>query len=433
MEPQIEQGRPKMTRRKSSFGDTLSKIARGSFNRRRTNTIPLSTSTNTLGPTSHVPISTTLPRSTSLLSSMSNQQTTSKVPQPTDNTTYPKSPELRASRRTSHRFRKSSIIDRPPPIQESPYSHRKRNSDAQIPQHTLLKTVQPPMPKSQTYGDLSCTVGRLPPRFMRPTSSSAARQNGRMTKLQKVDGPPKIVEVKRTQKTSMSSSFTEYLNDSSSLQTDLADAMEENSLPTSYRRPSNAVSSHPSDLSPLPDPKRRSHLFSKPWKRLSNIGAAVTKDEADHDPDPPRIDMDFNFADDAASTSSKSTIRSTPISWKIYSPQPAPYWLGRVTALSDRFRTEALEAQLDPQSPSSSSTSFSSSRSLSTSSMHNNAFRLARVWLHLQEMCVTREAMMSLDEFKEIYEARWTEAGERRPCGKEKGRWRWEKLGLGRR
>ena len=299
------------------------------------------------------------------------------------------------------------------------------------------------MPKSQTYGDLSSMAGMLPPRFMRPTSSSAARQSGRVTRIQATDTPQKTVdpETRRRgrKKISAASTVTEENSEIGDSGIDFADLTEGYSPPMSSKRmsKSSAIATNTSSSGT----KRRSLLFNS-WKRLSGIGTAITTDD-DENYDPRRIDMAFDVTDRVRS-SSDCTLRS-PGSGEIHSAQPQSYWLGRLTALSDRFRTEALEATQRYHSSSSSSSSSSSrsgspasatssiSRPRARSSMHDNTLRMDRVWGHLRALCITPEARFSLEDFKDMYEVRWTDAGERRPDLKGKGKWRFEKLGLGRK
>lgn len=62
-----------------------------------------------------------------------------------------------------------------------------------------------------------------------------------------------------------------------------------------------------------------------------------------------------------------------------------------MTALSDRFRTEALE------SPSSSAL---------VSDMHDDTQRLRRVFAHLRSLCTTKEAIDSLEAFQRAWATR---------------------------
>lgn len=62
-----------------------------------------------------------------------------------------------------------------------------------------------------------------------------------------------------------------------------------------------------------------------------------------------------------------------------------------MTALSDRFRSEALE------SPSSST---------HDSDMHDDKSRLRRVFIHLRSLCTTKEAIESLEAFHRTWAMR---------------------------
>lgn len=123
---------------------------------------------------------------------------------------------------------------------------------------------------------------------------------------------------------------------------------------------------------------------------------------------------------------------------QIHEAQPPMWWLGRYTALSDRFRTGALPSP--PSSPSrfqSSTNDFSSTNepsetgltSASSSNanhpMHDTDRRNRRVYIHLRSLCTTDEARASLDEFKGIMEAREKKmtAGPQGKAVKEKQGW----------
>lgn len=74
---------------------------------------------------------------------------------------------------------------------------------------------------------------------------------------------------------------------------------------------------------------------------------------------------------------------------QITSARPNGYWAGRVTALSDRFRTEALE-----------------SSSPHDSDMHDDTRRLRRVFVYLRSLCTTKEAIDSLEAFQHMWAMR---------------------------
>lgn len=122
---------------------------------------------------------------------------------------------------------------------------------------------------------------------------------------------------------------------------------------------------------------------------------------------------------------------------QIHDAQPPVWWLGRYTALSDRFRTGALPSP--PSSPSRSQSSTadvpstnepattgftSASSSNANHPMHDTDRRNRRVYIHLRSLCTTDEARASLEEFKAIMEAR-----EKKASGGPKGKSVKEKQG----
>lgn len=123
---------------------------------------------------------------------------------------------------------------------------------------------------------------------------------------------------------------------------------------------------------------------------------------------------------------------------QIHEAQAPMWWLGRYTALSDRFRTSALPSPpSSPSRPQSSKTEFSSmnessqtgltsaSSSNANHPMHDTDRRNRRVYIHLRSLCTTEEARASLDEFKGIMEAREKKmtAGSQGKTVKEKQGW----------
>ena len=102
-------------------------------------------------------------------------------------------------------------------------------------------------------------------------------------------------------------------------------------------------------------------------------------------------------------------VSDTNLALKVFEAMPQIWWLGRYTALSDRFRTNALPEPPtpnahDPAAPSPSP-SFSSTDSLNQP-MHDEARRNRRVYIHLRSLCMTDEAKESLDSFKAMMEER---------------------------
>lgn len=124
---------------------------------------------------------------------------------------------------------------------------------------------------------------------------------------------------------------------------------------------------------------------------------------------------------------------------QIHEAQPPMWWLGRYTALSDRFRTGALPSPpSSPSRPHSSRTDFSpttngtsatglisASSSNANHPMHDADRRNRRVYIHLRSLCTTDEARASLDGFKAVMEAREKQilAGPQGKAVKEKQGW----------
>lgn len=119
------------------------------------------------------------------------------------------------------------------------------------------------------------------------------------------------------------------------------------------------------------------------------------------------------------------------------------WWLGRYTALSDRFRTGALPSppsspsrsrsarydflsvNVNVNEPSSATGLTSASSSHANHPMHDAERRNRRVYIHLRSLCTTDEARASLDEFKGVMEAREKKmaAGPQGKTVKEKQGW----------
>lgn len=124
---------------------------------------------------------------------------------------------------------------------------------------------------------------------------------------------------------------------------------------------------------------------------------------------------------------------------QIHEAQPAIWWLGRYTALSDRFRTGALPTPpTSPSRPHSSPNDSPSTKnepftttaltpgssSNANHPMHDTERRNRRVYIHLRSLCTTAEARASLDDFKAAMEARERKmAGPQGRAVKEKQGW----------
>lgn len=105
---------------------------------------------------------------------------------------------------------------------------------------------------------------------------------------------------------------------------------------------------------------------------------------------------------------------------QVHTSQPTTYWLGRYTALSDRFRSSGLPS-FDPPTPTYIATSqtpnFSTpitaaarsptSPSFRHDPIHNTLQRNRRVFTQLRALCGTEEASQSLDEFHKQWEKKF--------------------------
>ena len=186
--------RPKLRQRKSSFSDALSKFTSKTFPRRSTPAgLPISVSTASMNPQSHLPTPSGIPKSASFFSSLNSfatKSTSSSVSR--SETTQP--PPIKRPRKISERlaatpfFSLSSQQQRVPtaPI---PISQTHRETTIKIETRGLMQPVAPPLPRSSTIANLA-TVYSSPqtPGYMRPTSSSAARR-GSLTGSKQVNTP----------------------------------------------------------------------------------------------------------------------------------------------------------------------------------------------------------------------------------------------------
>lgn len=104
--------------------------------------------------------------------------------------------------------------------------------------------------------------------------------------------------------------------------------------------------------------------------------------------------------------------------YKIRTAQPTSYWLGRLTAISDRCRTETLLG------PPSSNTVHDESN------MHDDSRRIRYSFVHLRNLCCTREATESLDRFQRLWLENERRQEEKIMRGKEGGKRVKEKRGM---
>ncbi|KAL8832030.1 MAG: hypothetical protein Q9191_000523 [Dirinaria sp. TL-2023a] len=89
---------------------------------------------------------------------------------------------------------------------------------------------------------------------------------------------------------------------------------------------------------------------------------------------------------------------------RVSTAKPASFWLGRVSALSDRFRTEALAESMNALPPPSIE-AVQTSATVSHP-MHDDNRRYRRVFVTLYGLCDTEEARASLREFQGTWEQR---------------------------
>lgn len=169
--------RPKISQRKSSFSEALTKFTSNTFNRRRTNTgIPSSTSSIDINHQSRIPTPAGIDRSTSFFSTLntfaskSTASTSEENPQPC----FTKRP-----RKISERLAQTPFFSHQHQQQSAITPRNNRESSVKIEQRGLMQPVHPPLPRSNTIGILGQSPGSSPhtPGFMRPTTSSARRSS----------------------------------------------------------------------------------------------------------------------------------------------------------------------------------------------------------------------------------------------------------------
>lgn len=169
---------PKISQRKSSFSEALTKFTSNTFNRRRTNTgIPNSTSSIDINHPSRIPTPAGIDRSTSFFSTLntfaskSNASTSEESPQPC----FTKRP-----RKISERLAQTPFFTHQHQQQSATTPRKNRESSVKIEQRGLMQPVHPPLPRSNTMGILGQSPASSPhtPSFMRPTTSSARRSSG---------------------------------------------------------------------------------------------------------------------------------------------------------------------------------------------------------------------------------------------------------------
>ncbi|KAL9134703.1 MAG: hypothetical protein Q9175_004116 [Cornicularia normoerica] len=496
LDEQQTPSRPEPSQRKSSFSEALTKFTSNTFNRRRTNTgIPSSTSLIAINHHSRIPTPAGIDRSTSFFSTL-NTLTSKSTVSISDETQQPIL--TKRSRKISERLAQTPFFNHQHQQQSALTPKHNRESSVKIEQRGLMQPVHPPLPRSNTIGNLGQS-SPLTPSFMRPTTSSARRSSaiGRSnTAVPSSMTGRGSVAVQRQRKTSLrniagsnTSSKTptqarqvganaipersDSLVSAPSMADELAPALEwetgvkQPDMPADYSDGANfqVIDQHAPEMPPIAKesnngkPKapadhvhetrrfpqlkdcKKGILKSKNENRklsdgLSNLyvddEVETSKEKCDDDEIKPRSDRGTpNYSERTASPESSNPRL-------IHEAQPPMWWLGRYTALSDRFRTGALPSP--PSSPSrsqSSTNDFSSTNepsetgltSASSSNanhpMHDTDRRNRRVYIHLRSLCTTDEARASLDEFKGTMEAREKKmtAGPQGKAVKEKQGW----------
>lgn len=317
-------------------------------------------------------------------------------------------------------------LSHPPPSLSSEYSCSngtellipKVNADGHkttIMQRGLMKpSTNPPLPRSSTM------IGRAPqqPGFMRSTSSSTAHTTvlpvqasskyglgARSSRLPStIMSPESLSSVSRATKTPRISDCLEKRTNTvgTPLPSDLQickpnGGRYSNITHISARSPELVLTSHiPEDRKGLicSDPldeedseEESEDDYYEPTleTRLMNDNPSICGPPMVHpSPDPP--------TPPPPSCLILLVLANWPyIETKIRTAQPTSYWLGRLTAISDRCRTEALVGT------SSSNTVHDNSN------MHDESRRIRYSFVHLRNLCCTREATESLDKFQRLW------------------------------
>lgn len=173
-EPNIS-NHPKLSRRKSSFSEALTKFTSNTFNRRRTDAcLPSSTSSFSINNPSRIPTPAGVDRSASFFSTLNTFASKSTV------SVSVESPQLyytKRARKISERLAQTPFFSHQPQQQNDSTPKRSRESSIVIEHRGLMQPVHPPLPRSNTIANPSQSQRSPPhtPGFMRPTTSSARR------------------------------------------------------------------------------------------------------------------------------------------------------------------------------------------------------------------------------------------------------------------
>ncbi|MCJ1428587.1 hypothetical protein MMC29_006497, partial [Sticta canariensis] len=393
----IPPGRLKYGQQKASFSDTLNKFKANTSARRRTAT-NLITSTFTSSaslsssssytkiapqqeqpqPTPHQSVQTRIPRSSSFFNRLNTFV-------PRGATSYKnKESDIKEPNRVKQ---PSKITDRYPPTTSFSNSVPpqqvgteplipKRKSNTQITQRALMQPISnPPLPRRNTIGNLMQKPSTHIPRFMRPTSSSSARRSSGPV-LSKNHGPTKTATPNKPRS---------RLNGQIPPPPNFA-------LPSASRLHRGTV--QPS-TTPFPSPKVSFEQSEQSERPKLDINSKLTFDQLLRSITPEeeteRISGESSAIEETSDEPTTPEPPYVPNPGEITTAKPNAYWAGRMTVLSDRFRTETLG------SPSSSTHG---------SDMHDDTQRLRRVFSHLRGLCTTSEAIDSLEAFHRAWAMR---------------------------
>ncbi|KAL9122843.1 MAG: hypothetical protein Q9187_000600 [Circinaria calcarea] len=398
-------------KKQASFSQTVSKFTSDTFRRRRTT---LSTSNSgsspASAPRSGIPTPhgrpSPLHRRPSFLASLSALTCSTPAkpePQPPASKIRNISTKL-AQRPFLSRF---SSLPAPslspiPPFADG--GQRKRS--IHITERKLMAPLPPPLPRSTTFGALKshAPAGSTPqtPSYARATSSSQARSRqsgsleaslsgGRITTSTSATRrqvrrnqprygidtptPARKVTPQGYLKREITSNNLPGPNEYKSVESDVTPRTVKQSRGTPFRSISFP---NPQD----PGPKeiwKHSHLasISSRTPDLLPVQESSTSDPMD----------EYSPSENERNVTPTPAEPNNPR--QITAAQLPTYWLGRLTSLSDRFRTEALADSLS-----------------SSDGMHDDGRRMKRVFIHLNSLCVTEEAKESLEKFRVLYEKR---------------------------
>lgn len=169
--------RPKISQRKASFSEALTKFTSNTFHRRRTEIgIPSSTSSIDINHQSRIPTPAGIDRSTSFFSTLNTfaSKSTASISEESPQPCFTKRP-----RKISERLAQTPFFSHQHQQQSAITPRNNRETSVKIEQRGLMQPVHPPLPRSNTMGILGQSSESSPhtPGFMRPTTSSARRSS----------------------------------------------------------------------------------------------------------------------------------------------------------------------------------------------------------------------------------------------------------------